>query len=121
MYEAFAAASFQLAQGASTPEPLAGTARALKDAIAKFQRDFLDVSLKLIELSSDWRCSQCKRDVVRSISLVQRSPLKAVLKCRNCSARSPLTPQGEQRLRELYGESVAEAWDEGLRGFVREG
>jgi 3-dehydroquinate dehydratase len=116
--EAIAAAATKLSSDISVPAPLRERSSAVVDRLAAFQRSFVDVRLHLIDLAEGWQCSACGRDVAGGAAVVSKSPLVAVLVCKACGVKSPLTPRGEQRLQELFGTLASAAWDPALNRFI---
>jgi hypothetical protein len=116
--EAIVAAATTLAADAGTAPEVRERARAVAARLAAHQRTSVDVRLHLIELTEDWKCPVCGRDVAKAAAITSKSPLEAVVVCRNCGARSPFTPRGQARLQELFGELANASWNPALNGFV---
>jgi hypothetical protein len=95
------------------------SAERLLTRLEEARRDLIDVRLHLIELSQDWKCSACGRDVVAAAVVTQRAPLQAQLVCRNCGAKTALTPEGQQKLKKLFGHLASPSWDPAINGFAR--
>jgi hypothetical protein len=110
MFEAIVAAA---QRRAADPASAALVAR-----FAAFQRSFADVRLHLIELTEDWHCAVCGRDVARGIEVVSKSPFTATVVCRNCGAKTSLNDRGNQRLHELFDPVVSAGWNPALNGFL---
>jgi predicted RNA-binding Zn-ribbon protein involved in translation (DUF1610 family) len=105
--EAIVAAATTLAADAGTAPEVRERARAVAARLAAHQRT-----------SVDWKCPVCGRDVAKAAAITSKSPLEAVVVCRNCGARSPFTPRGQARLQELFGELANASWNPALNGFV---
>ena len=115
MLEAIKSGALQLADEPASS--LQARARAVADRIAAYQRASVDVRLHLIRLSEDWKCSACGKNVVAAATLTRKTPPAAELVCKACSARTPLTTRGAERLQELFGALPA-GWNPALHGFV---
>jgi len=100
------------------PSGLELRACAVATRIAEYKRVSIDVRMHLIELSRDWRCTQCRSDVADKAVLTSKTPLTADLVCRACGTRTPLAPQGTARLLELFGPLESSTWDPASNGFM---
>ena len=116
--EAIAAAAATVAADQAVPPEVRERASAVAARIAAHQHTSVDVRLHLIELTEDWKCPTCGRDVAKAAAVTSRSPLEAVVVCRNCGARSPFGPRGQTRLHELFGALATDGWNPLLSGFV---
>ena len=95
------------------------SAKKLLEKLAQHKKTGADVRMQLIALSEDWKCQACGRDVAGGATVTKRAPLEGELVCKNCGAKTPLTPQGQTRLQKLFGASAAAAdWNPATNGFV---
>jgi len=116
--EAVGAQAQRLSSSPDASAPLKERATALAGRLAAQQKQHADVRMHLIELSEDWQCGTCGRDVASGARVTQRSPLSAELVCKSCGAKTPLKAQGQQRLQQRFGALATPAWNPADNGFT---
>lgn len=121
-------------------ESIAAVSRTLKDEVGvaaatraaigellssyeEYRRRTVDVHEHLPALARGWACGACKKTAAKdaAVSGVRGASASVELVCRACGAKTPLTREGKQHLKEIFGAAMTPAWNPAANGFLWDG
>lgn len=89
----------------------------------EYRRRTIDVHEHLPALARGWACAACKKTSAKdaAASGVRSANATVELVCKACGAKTPLTREGKQHLKEIFGAAMTPAWNPTANGFLWDG
>lgn len=120
MFQAVASELRKLKDDAELPPQTREKFRRLVEQVEALKRSSVRLEQYLSDLSRDFRCSRCGKDVASGaqVSGWRKGAPKVELICASCRATTPLTDAGMWEFQRRFGHLVGPDWVPERHGFA---